>query len=390
MSHMKALDPSTLEPISIVHQRNLHPLLKGPMGASHAKSEPVTGDVFNHNLNLGSQSTYMVFKTSTSTGDTEILATISAPDVKPAYIHSFFLSQNFVILTIWSAHLAAGGLKILWEMNVLDAISSFSPDKAVKWFVVGRRHGRGVVVVFESPAAFCFHTINAYEKEVHGNGGYVDLICDLIEYDNLDVMHKGYYENMLSSSPAAAKWTTETKDGSGSHFARYSLASIPSVTSLPELTSKEGEQSRPPPISRNAKRVTMIPSPTSGDLPTINPLYATKAYRFFWNCTFNMDRSTFVDGLCKVDTLTGKGLNWDNPAGQSPGEATFIPNPDGQDEDDGALLTVVLDGFKGTSYLLCLDARTMEETGRADCQGPLAFMFHVQHVGAAGARALDV
>jgi torulene dioxygenase len=39
------------------------------------------------------------------------------------------------------------------------------------------------------------------------------------------------------------------------------------------------------------------------------------------------------------------------------------------DEDDGVLLSVVLDGFKETSYLLCLDARTMKELERAECDG---------------------
>jgi torulene dioxygenase len=43
-------------------------------------------------------------------------------------------------------------------------------------------------------------------------------------------------------------------------------------------------------------------------------------------------------------------------------------------------LSVVLDGFKETSYLVCLDARTMKEIGRANCGVPVGFGFHGAHI----------
>ena len=64
-------------------------------------------------------------------------------------------------------------------------------------------------------------------------------------------------------------------------------------------------------------------------------------------------------------------------------EPIFVPNPDGEkEEDDGVLLCVVLDGVKGSSYLLCLDARTMEELGRAEAEFAVALGFHGLHVAA--------
>ncbi|KAI6119973.1 carotenoid oxygenase [Pisolithus croceorrhizus] len=52
--------------------------------------------------------------------------------------------------------------------------------------------------------------------------------------------------------------------------------------------------------------------------------------------------------------------------GHSPGEAIFVPNPNGAAEDDGVLPSVVLDGCAEKSYLLVLDAKTMKEAVRAD------------------------
>lgn len=68
-------------------------------------------------------------------------------------------------------------------------------------------------------------------------------------------------------------------------------------------------------------------------------------------------------------------------------------DPAGRAEDDGVLLSVVLDGDRGKSYLLCLDARDMTEVGRAEVDGVVGFGFHGEHVPSQGGdrgRALDL
>ena len=64
----------------------------------------------------------------------------------------------------------------------------------------------------------------------------------------------------------------------------------------------------------------------------------------------------------------------------TPGEAIFVPDPDRNEEDGGFLLSVILDGEKGTSYLLCLDAENMQEVGRAEVGAAVGFGFHGCHV----------
>jgi torulene dioxygenase len=49
-------------------------------------------------------------------------------------------------------------------------------------------------------------------------------------------------------------------------------------------------------------------------------------------------------------------------------------------QDDDVLLSVVLDGTKGTSYLLVLDAKTFSEIGMASMDIPFPFGFHSMHV----------
>jgi torulene dioxygenase len=83
-----------------------------------------------------------------------------------------------------------------------------------------------------------------------------------------------------------------------------------------------------------------------------------------------------MDALIKHDNSEAqKHLLWEKHA-HTPGEAIFVPDPDGTEEDYGALLTVVLDGRSGLSYLLVLDAKTMTEVARAEMDWAVPFGFH--------------
>jgi carotenoid cleavage dioxygenase-like enzyme len=69
-------------------------------------------------------------------------------------------------------------------------------------------------------------------------------------------------------------------------------------------------------------------------------------------------------------------------AGLYPGEPVFVPAPKAQAEDDGVLLSVVLDIGKDSSFLLVLDAATLEELARAEAPHAIPFHFHGSYFGA--------
>jgi torulene dioxygenase len=366
-SQMKTIDMETLEPIGVTAQSQLHPDLKGPMSCAHAQYDHANGDVFNYNLDFGPVSTYRVFKTSLSTGNTDILATIQNPLIPGAYVHSFFLTEDFVILGIWGSHFQALGIKILWDRNILDAIAPLDPKAKTKWLVVDRKKGRGLVATFESPAVFSFHSVNAWQTPSKDNdSNAVDIICDVVQYPTLDILHRLYYENLISTGPGVSQYVEEGRHRAGStpSLARYKLAGV-------NLDSKSK--------GGHAEIVLRASSPLVGDLPTINPLYSTKPSRYVYSL---IDRgySSFVDGISKYDTVTEKATTWMHEK-HTPGEAIFVPDPSREGEDGGFLLSCILDGEKGTSYLICLDAETMEEVGRADCGVAVGIGFHGSHDG---------
>ncbi|PMD30913.1 hypothetical protein L207DRAFT_549061 [Hyaloscypha variabilis F] len=362
-ARLKALDPQTLEPLSSTSQKALHPQLKGPLSGAHPQTDPVTGDVFNYNLDLGMQCTYRIFRTSVSTEETEILATFAA---KPAYIHSFFLSEDYVILAVWSSWYEKNGIKIPLEQNLLDAISSFSTQNKTHWYVVDRKHGNGVVAEFESPAAFSFHSINAWQEK--NDEGGTDILAELCEFDNLDVLHKFYYENLTSAGQNVVSFNAEKAVSSSPHLSRYRLAKIPSQG------SKQRNGMQKATLDLKIERLKV------GELPTINGTLRTKEHRYVYGVV-NRGYSSFLDGICKTDTKTGEVLYWDE-RGCTPGEAIFVADPKADEEDAGVLLSVVLDGRKlgeESSFLLCLDAKGMKELGRAEVGGVVGFGFHGCH-----------
>ncbi len=366
---IKTLDPETLEPIGVTDQRSLHPDLTGPLSCAHAHFDPINGDVYNVNIAFGASATYRLFRTVRATGKTEILATIGK-DIKAAYLHSFFLTEDYVILAIWPSYFAGGGAKMLWERNFVAAIHPWDPSNETKWLVIDRKHGRGLISKFSSPAAFSFHTVNAWQEE---HDGKTDIHCDVVDYQNLDIIHRVYYENLISTGEGVEKYAAGANPMVTPYLTRYRLPGI-SSSSVKPLSQ----------IPRKAEVIFQLRGPAIGELPTINPDYATKRTRYMYSMV-DRGRSSWMDAIAKTDLDTKETTYWDHPR-HTPGESIFVPDPTGNTEDAGFLLTVILDGDKGTSYLLCLDARTMKEVGRAECDVALGIGFHGRHLSAETTR----
>lgn len=416
---LREIDSQTLEPIGFARQNVLHPRLDGMLSCAHAQRCPVTGDYFNINIKGGPKATYKVFRVTAFMEKTEILAEFSFADLPMAYIHSFYLSEHFVIVRVPSSHFSAYGLSIPWKKNLLDAMEPFDERKLCRWFVIDRHHGRGLVHKFETEAAFFFHTVNCFEEPVSQIGDpKVTVSMDTIEYPTMDILNAFQYDVLVNrDGKAKAAWGEREKARATLPYLvrRKVVVSIPkgperlSVASFARLKYeyysrrilKSAED-----VARKIRRMSPgrlswlrirnhhplsedlasiienpinIPAPHVGELPTINPDYHTRCYRYVYSLSMGC-RSTLVDTIIKTDLVTHETLQWNNPVGHTPGEAIYIGRPWSTVEDDGVLLSVVLDGNYSKSYLLCLDAMTMKEMGRAEMDFAVGFGFHGVHM----------
>jgi len=98
-------------------------------------------------------------------------------------------------------------------------------------------------------------------------------------------------------------------------------------------------------------------------------------YRYAYGVGLRKGSSGFIDQLVKADVKKGESRIW-REWGVYPGEPVFVPRPGAKSEDDGVLLSVVLDGRRRKSGLLVLDARNMEEIARASVPHHIPFGFH--------------
>jgi torulene dioxygenase len=205
---------------------------------------------------------------------------------------------------------------------------------------------------------FAFHSINAYE-EIADNG-HVDIICDLVQYGTMDILKKFYYSNLVSTSTPDHYERVEGKDG----VVRYKLAGIPTKGARKAMGK--------------AEQVFIMPPSASGEFATINPANHTKKHHYVYGVC-DRGQSSFLDGLVKMDMETQTSMLW-SKAGNTPGEPIFVADPTRAEEDAGVVLSVVLDGVTGLSYLLVLDAVSWTEVGRAEVPTAVGFGFHGAHV----------
>lgn len=368
-ARLSELDPETLKSRGLTSHERIHASLKGPIGPAHPCVDPVTGDYFSFNVDLSLDATYRVFQISNKTGQVKILATFSA---KACFIHSFFITSSYLVICMPIAYYH--GVAVLWHHNMVEAFEPFDEKQTCRWIVIDRHHGQGIVGEFRSPACFFFHSTNAWEEE---NG---DVICEMVRFRNRAIIDAFYYDVLTNEDNKGEKFWTSPQNllDANSHLVRS------------RLRKSEFSSGRDHPALKKStvpwvKDEMDIPGPHSGDFGVIHPDYVCRKHRYIWSCS-SVARSTLFDCIIKTDTQTREVIRWAGQTAHTPSEPIFIPRPATGDlaklreEDDGVLLSVILDGRNRTSYLLCLDAKSMEELGRAECEFAIGITFHGKHM----------
>ena len=114
------------------------------------------------------------------------------------------------------------------------------------------------------------------------------------------------------------------------------------------------------------------------ELPVTNRQFASthSAYRYVYGCGVNAQHAhEFYNQIVKIDIANGSCTSWYNE-GHYPGEPVFVPSPDSKAEDDGLLLSVVLDTYSNTSYLLILNASNLGQVAKATLPHSILFGYH--------------
>jgi carotenoid cleavage dioxygenase-like enzyme len=325
-------DPETLETAGVVEYDDD---VDADMSTPHPHIEPDTGRILTHMTAFGRQCEYKIGAIPAGTKRRELLATLDVD--RPAYMHSFGMSDDYVILSEWP--LVVNPTDLLLRGQPFIKNFEWTPGRGTRFRVLRKADGAEVATL-EADPAFGFHHVNAFERDG-------EVVCDIVTYPDASIIDDLYLDRLRSDDPTP---------GTG-RLRRYRL-----------------------PLEGGDTATSTVLSDQRLELPRIHDGPATgQPYAYVYGIGTRRE-GQFSDQLVKVDVGSGAAQVW-HEAGTHPGEPVFVPHPDGTAEDEGVVLSVVLDPAAERSFLLVLDAATWTERVRATVPHAIPFGFHGQFFG---------
>jgi beta,beta-carotene 9',10'-dioxygenase len=322
-------DPETLQTLG--HDEGAAAF--GQLTTAHPHHDPERGELLNFAAHLGRRSEYRVYaRRSRQEGRT--LARM--PVREPSYMHSFAITPRFAVLL--ENPLVVNPLKLALSGKAFIHNYAWKPERGVRIHAFDRATG-ALHRSWTTDPFFVFHTINAFED---GD----DLVVDLCAYDDASIIDLLDLEVLRAGTngPVHARPLRLTAPLGGGPAAVRELAAID--LDLPRIAYGR----------HNGRPYRYVYGASSGGAP-------------------------FFKRLVRLDVNDGTSVGWEEP-GAWAGEPVFVPRPGGAGEDDGAVLSVVLDPEARRSFLLILDAATFAELGRAQAPHHIPFGFHGQFFSA--------
>ncbi|XP_037029629.1 beta,beta-carotene 9',10'-oxygenase-like isoform X2 [Bradysia coprophila] len=377
---MRRIDSKTLETIGD------KTVLTKYVAINHATAHPhVCEDGTVYNLGSSYQSKkgphYVVIKVpptfgskETSYEGAEIVAEIPFTYKRyPSYYHSFAITKDKLIfieapLRLDMLRLATMGI----TKKPFSSAMSWNTSIKTRFHVVSLTDGKNHPVVYEADPFFTFHHINAYEEDGQ-------IVVDVAAYDRGDMVI------LLQSS----KVDNASNTAYESSARRFVLPlNVDTASDNQNLVTLKDCKATATMVKTSGTKPKVYLSPQNLtkewiDLPRFNYHYNTEKYNYFYGVTSLGEQNWSTpepDSLTKVDIKNDKTIVWASKD-EIPSEPIFVARPGAVDEDDGVLLTALMDKHEEKrATLLLLDAKDMTEMARVKFQtaGTFTGTFHGQ------------
>ncbi len=320
-----AFDLDTLETLGVAYE----PPGRGPRSpTAHPLTDPRDGAMLNLQVHYGPRSSYRFYRRRAD-GRFDLVARAGAAE--PSYEHSFAVTERHIVLVEQPLRLKP--LKMVTSGRPFAENLEWEPERGCTFLVFDLASG-ALVARHEADPFFVFHHVNAYDD---GD----EIVVDLCAYEDAGIIDALYLDTLRSETSVVP--TAELR--------RYRLVA-----------------GRPP--------VMTVLGDTPMEFPRINyRRNHARPYRYAYGVGASLVGGEPVSTIARVDVTDGDTQWWGAPD-LFPGEPVFVPDPDGTAEDDGVLLSVVLDGGAGTSFLVVLDAHDVSELARAHAPHRIGFGFH--------------
>ncbi len=313
-------DPETLETLGVFKfEDQLEQHLR--FETAHPHYDPIRKEAVNYYIKYGIHNSYHLFRVPD--GVTERKQIASIPVQEPAYMHSFAITPHYVVLAEFP--FVVNPLQLLLKGKPFIHNFRWEPERGTRFQVVERTTGHHVGTYLAKPY-FAFHHINAFENAK-------GLIIDIVTYPTPSIIQDTHTDMLLNAQKELRRFEI--------HFDH------PTVSS------------------------TLLSS-YSLEMPRIN----YEAHNgSFYHYVYGLGPQC---QLAKVNVEEGTFQEWSQEHCFA-GEPVFIPSPGAKKEDEGILLSIVLDCKKKVSFLLILNAVDFSEICQAEVPHAIPFGLHGQY-----------
>ncbi|KAJ2643175.1 hypothetical protein GGF44_001300, partial [Coemansia sp. RSA 1694] len=360
---LQNIDPVDLHPRAVVDFKSINGAFKGSLSCPHMQYDSNTREHFSVLQDVGFRSTtYSVVAISESQPEGYVVANFEA---QASVLHSFAITQDYVIVPVYPYSAPMGGVAYRWSDSLLETLS-FDRSRPVMFYVISREYRR-VQCVYQAPAFFGLHQINAVQEAATDS-----VSIDLVAYEDDGVLRRLQIRDLRR--PGAGVFIPSGQ------VRRYQLSRI----SL-EATKYVEAKSRPSTIPA-AHSLVLRREPV--ELARVNPIVAAKPYTHLYGLAHverlrgpalssppsHLTGTTMYNCIVKLDVNDARvqPLVWSRKHCY-PSEPVFVPRSDV--EDDGYILSVFFDSMRIASCLVVLDASTFKELMIAQLPSPMPLSF---------------
>ncbi|XP_073763284.1 beta,beta-carotene 15,15'-dioxygenase isoform X1 [Danio rerio] len=268
----------------------------------------------------------------------------------PSYYHSFGMTDNYFIFIEQPLKLDILKMATAYLRRVSWAsCMKFHPEDSTLIHLIDRNTKKEVATKFYTDAMTVYHQVNAFEDDGH-------VVFDVIAYDDNN-LYEFFYLNKLKETMGATNLYCKPK------FTRF-VFPLSDQGETGENLVKLKYTTASAVKEKDGKIMCQGEVLCEGvELPRINYNFNGKKYRYSYMCC--VDESPVATRIVKFDADTKQQIEWKGDDGFA-SEPVFIPRPGAVDEDDGVVLTVIINNkpLQG-GFLLVLDAKSFKEIARA-------------------------
>ena len=267
---------------------------------AHPKICPNTGEMLF--FGYGIMPPFLTYHRVSPTGElvqTEII------DVKAAtMVHDFAITENYVLFL---------DLPMLWDLEKLSKPGipiTFDESYGARIGVMPRTGKSDDVRWFEIEPCYVYHTMNAFER-----GSKITFHAPrLVGYTSVGMKNPPI--------PQLHRWTIDLETG------------IVKEEQIDDL---------------------------GVDFPITSPKLVGQPHQYGYAAEFDASGAPYILGYHKYDIETGHRTSHRLANGRTGSEASFIPAANGQNEDDGYLMSFIFDPSEGMSELVIMSTKDMAD-----------------------------